>query len=362
MLAPAHGRRIGLALALLAAICSRGMTAQAAGSDPAKAEELIRQANDLRRQGHDERALPLFRQAYEAAHSARTAGQLGLAEMALGYWVSAEAHLNEALAEPRNPWVGKNRAALESALRETQSHLADLRIEGKPDGAEITVNGTVAGTLPLASPVRVNEGQVSVEARAPRHKPSSMTISVAARANQRVQIALEAEEAPPPPQPTARVVTPSSVAEPTPENASERPGRMAENSSRPDAEAATDLPAWRRVLPWALLGGAVVAGGVGIWQQVSSQHAQSDFDAIPACGAGLSMRGSDARCQGLYDDFQSRKTHAFIGYGVAGVLGAGAVTLFIVNAASTPSTSTASTSPTLTLTPTGTFLTYAGHF
>jgi hypothetical protein len=59
-------------------------------------------------QGHDERPVPLLRQAYEIARSARTAGQLGLAEMALGYWISAAGHLDEALAEESSLWVEKN--------------------------------------------------------------------------------------------------------------------------------------------------------------------------------------------------------------------------------------------------------------
>jgi len=375
--APRAPRRRAAALAQVALVVAAfggavGTTLKAAHAetaDPAKAEELIREANDQRRHGHDERAVPLLRKAYEIAHSARTAGQLGLAEMALGYWVSAETHLNEAVAENRNPWVTKNRAALDSALRETQTHLGNLRIEGKPDGAEISVNGSVVGTLPLGSPVRVGEGRVTVEARAPGRKSMSTAVTVAAHGDERVQIALEAEESPPPAQPTARVVPTSSTSSVTTADTSVSAGQPArtERSARETGKAPAadaELPTWRRVLPWALLGGAAIAGGIGVWQQLSSQSAQSGFDGIAACGAGLPMRGSDARCQGLYDDFQSRKTHAFIGYGVAGVLGAGAVTLFIVNAASTPAPSTASAhgQAALALTGDSAFLSYAGRF
>jgi len=355
--------RLVVALVVLSgAAGAMSRTARAQNTDPAKAEELIQQANDLRRHGHDERALPLLRKAYEIARSARTAGQLGLAEMALGYWVSAETHLNEALAENRNPWVGKNRTALDSALRETQTHLGELRIEGKPDGAEISVNGSLVGTLPLENPVRVVEGRVTVEARAPGRKPKSTTVTIAAHANERLQLVLEAEEAPPP-QPTARVVPPSAVTSDAGQASAVPPARAEREPGRAPA-ADAELSTWRRVLPWTLLGGAVIAGGIGVWQQLSSQDAQSSFDSISACGAGLPMRGNDARCQGLYDDFHSRKTHAFIGYGVAGVLGAGAVTLFIVNAASSPGPATASAhgQAALALTGDSAFLSYAGRF
>jgi hypothetical protein len=44
------------------------------------------------------------------------------------------------------------------------------------------------------------------------------------------------------------------------------------------------------------------------------------------------MRGNDARCFTLYDDFQTRRTRAYIGYGIAAAFGAGAVTLLVLNA------------------------------
>jgi hypothetical protein len=102
-----------------------------------------------------------------------------------------------------------------------------------------------------------------------------------------------------------------------------------------------EVPTWRRVLAWSLLGGAVVAGAIGVWQQVGSGNARSSFDKIPACGASLPNRGG-AQCQTYYDDFDSMRTRAYVGYGVAGVLAAGAITMFIVNASSGPSGSTAS--------------------
>src|SRR5262249_50805594 len=76
------------ALAGLALLLAVAAPARAQQGDPARAEELIKQANDFRRQGHDERAVPLLREAYQIARTPRTAGQLGLAELALGYWTA----------------------------------------------------------------------------------------------------------------------------------------------------------------------------------------------------------------------------------------------------------------------------------
>lgn len=351
--------------------------ARAEKPDTGAAEELIRQANDLRRHGHDERALPLYRKAYEAARSARTAGQLGLAEMALGYWAAAEGHLDEALAENRNPWIDKNRPALETALHTAQSHLGQLQVEGKPDGAEVLVNGSVVGTLPLASPLRISEGRVELEVRAPGRRTMTRTLSLSGKAIERVQVSLDSlETASATPQTGAHVVAPTSTWPPggaadggdrnavEPSSARDRGARQ----GGPHGDSAGDdtLPTWRRVVPWALLGGAVVAGSIGAWQHVTSSNAVNSFDAIPECNAVLPRRGSDPRCQGLYEDFQSGRTRAYVGYGVAGVLGASAITFFIINAASSPSGSAQASGGAppvaVALDPTGAAFSYAGRF
>ena len=110
-----------------------GTARTAPASDVVEAEELIRQANEFRRRGEDQKALPLLKQAYEAARSPRTAAQFGLAELALGYWVEAEGHLEEALTVgARHPFVDKNRGALESAnARARRSALASTGGSGR---------------------------------------------------------------------------------------------------------------------------------------------------------------------------------------------------------------------------------------
>src|SRR5688500_10991836 len=60
---------------------------------PTRVEELIRQGVALRRSGQDQAALPLFQKAHEIGHTPRTAAQLGLVEMALGYVLEAERDL-----------------------------------------------------------------------------------------------------------------------------------------------------------------------------------------------------------------------------------------------------------------------------
>jgi len=86
-------------------------------SDASKAEDLIRTAVKYRREGQDQKAFPLLQRAYELTRTPRTAAQLGLVEMALGYWIESERHLAEAVAASENPWIVSNRAVSRALSR-----------------------------------------------------------------------------------------------------------------------------------------------------------------------------------------------------------------------------------------------------
>ena len=97
----------------------------------------------------DEGAAREFQKAYDQVHTPRAAGQLGLAEQALGRWEDAERHVGEALHATGDAWVVKNRAILDEALGAIQGHLARVEVIGDPDGADVSVNGRLVGKLPL---------------------------------------------------------------------------------------------------------------------------------------------------------------------------------------------------------------------
>ena len=142
-------------------------TAQAVeDTEPAKVEDLIRRGIELRRSDHDNRALPLFQEAYERAPSPRTAAQLGLVEMALGYKLEAERHLAEAVGSRRDLWVNKNRAVLEGSLTTVRAAIGEVGIQG-PTGADVTVSGKTVGRLPLSAPLRLGEGPATEQTSDP---------------------------------------------------------------------------------------------------------------------------------------------------------------------------------------------------
>src|SRR3954464_3505015 len=196
------------AAALLTVATTIGLSARPAwAGDSAEAEALIRQGVDLRAQKKDERALPLFEKAYQLSRTPRTAGQLGLVEMALGYFVDAEKYLGEAVASPDHPWVAKNLATLKAQLATAKSQIGELCVMGEPAGAEVLVNGKSVGRLPLSAPVRLDKGRVDVQVRAAGYLPASDTVTMVGGKREDRSYRLQRESVavtpPPPPPPTA---------------------------------------------------------------------------------------------------------------------------------------------------------------
>ena len=104
---------------------------------------------------------------------------MGLAEMALGRWPEAEAHLHEALAASSDTWVSKNAGTLKKALANVRQHLGSLQVLGGPSGAEVVVEGEVRGTLPMEQPIPVRAGECRFDVRAPGFEPITRTVQSA---------------------------------------------------------------------------------------------------------------------------------------------------------------------------------------
>jgi len=304
--------RLALALAACAALWSPG--AARAASPGAEAENLIRQGVELRRQGRDERALPLFQKAYELARNPRTAGQLGLCELGIGYWLDAEQHLSEALASTAHPWVAKNRQQLAASLERARANITELTVTGTPEGAEIRVNGNLAGELPLSKPLRLGRGPVDIEVRAPGYVPVQRSLVIGDTA-QTLEVTLSHERK-----------TPVAQASP-PTEATAPPLAPTAGSPAPPDEGSPDRGGRRRALRWAAIGTGVVAVaalGFGGFETVRWQSGVKDFNDHTTNGAVdcqtivADRGGSD--CQSIYNRFNAAKQLAVIGFAAGGVL------------------------------------------
>jgi hypothetical protein len=174
-------------------------TVSAEPSPTAQADELIAQGFKLRVQGKKVEALELFLRAHALAPSAKTLGQIGSAEAALGRWVDADGHLEEALSRHDSPWIElpENRKIIEQTLADVRQHVGVLRFGG-PAGAEVSINGRVVGALPLPSPVRVTAGTVAISATAKGFQPFREELAIQGGSDQTLSLPLVPEPLPSP--------------------------------------------------------------------------------------------------------------------------------------------------------------------
>jgi hypothetical protein len=327
-------RFIGVAFGAMVVVAATLPAAVALAASVDEAEKLIRHGIELRKAHDDEGAARAFQQAYDQVHTPRAAGQLGLAEQALGRWEDAERHVGEALhATGSDPWVVKNRATLDEALGTIQAHLGRVEVLGDPEGAEVSVNGRPVGKLPLADAVRVSAGEVDVEMRAPGYVPAQRTLTIIGGQYQRLVLHLSKEAAP--------EVT-ASGSKPAGGDASTSPGP---GPITPVAKAtpAEEPPSQvRTVLKWSAAGAAGVGLAVGVVAAILHSNNVSKFDNYSGAmcedrnGMAVLPNGMPApkACQDLLDSYRADTTWAIVGFAGAGAF---AVTWLVLQLTEGPS-------------------------
>jgi hypothetical protein len=167
---------------------------------------------------------------------------MALAHQALAHWVEAEIDLTGALAQSEDPWIARNRASLEQALREVRDSLGAIDIEYDVAGAELWVNGIRMTSPPSEAPVRVTAGRNAIEVRT-KDTTTSLVRDVAPGAVVRERVC---------PEPLVETKLASPVA-----------AIPLRDDVRP-ASILTTRPSGRRTAGLVALGGAVALAGAAI--------------------------------------------------------------------------------------------------
>lgn len=262
----------------------------------------------LRRDHRDAEALSHFQQLYAETHQPRALAQVGLAQAALGRWAEAEANLSQALANP-DAWIAENRAAgamLDQQAQRIAAHLGSLEVVSDTPGAEVWVGGQRVGTLPLARPLRLEAGRVTLEVRAAGYAPAQRIADVIAGGMSRESVSL----------------APALNGTQGPS-----PG-LGENSyaSGPSAQAPSNTT---RTLAWVAAGGAVVflAGGAVAYALGAPAAERWNDDA--QCLRPGSTR--DAQCSSDGSFARTMSALELTGFIAGGALAAASAALFFVS-------------------------------
>jgi tetratricopeptide (TPR) repeat protein len=249
--------RSASALVVVAAVAALGFGSPALAVD---ADELLEKGTELRRQGRDAEALAQFQEAARLHESPRAIAQIALCEQALGLWVDANLHLTQALDKGEEPWIVKNRAALDGALSTIRAHLCRLEVWGTPAGAEVSVDGKRVGALPGVT-TWAAVGEVSLEVKAAGYSPWQRLMKTPERGSLREHVTLRDAAAAPSVsdqsgERRSKVETNLTAAPPN-----EAPALVAKPLDA-TLETAGDAPTHHRWWLWTLVGVGVLAGGV----------------------------------------------------------------------------------------------------
>jgi type II secretory pathway pseudopilin PulG len=324
---------------LIAAALVTSMVSPARAADAtAESEALIHQALQLRSENKPERALPLLEQAYRTSRNPRSAAHLGLVEMELSNFVLAERYLTEALATPTHPWIAKNKASLQQQLADAKGNIGELAVAGSPAGAEIWVNGSQAGQLPLSAPLRLAKGRVDVKVVAPGYVAATESVTIVGGKREKRSFALAptAPVTPPPVVPLAPVAASGGV-EPPRFTPSPTPAAAATVVAKPSPPA--DRRQTLRTAGWITGGvaaGALVFGTIEAFQAASARDTFNNHmgSVGGVYGKDCGTATLSAACKPLKADYDHAVTGSVVGFVAAGVLGAGAAALFALSSPS----------------------------
>jgi hypothetical protein len=307
-----------LAIALFIGVASSDGDARCEDLDA-----ILKRGNELRAKGRDREALEEFQRAALINDSPRVSAQIALAEQALGMWTEASADLNKALAADSDPWIAKNRTALERARGTIRQHVATLEVWGAPDGAEVLVDGQVVGRLPQVGPLGIATDEIELQVRAPGYAETNRTLRTRVGSLVREHVELR-RSLHPATKPVASEDSPPPIAPPPPPRSPPFDGGTGggRDLPPPSASASTRTP-----LIIVVGGLAAAALGFGVVEHVIWRNKVDSFGSMK-CDAGLSDRGG-ATCGQLYDAGNQARSLAVAGYIGGGALAVTAAIIYL---------------------------------
>lgn len=258
-------RRAALVIAVLACAAP----ARADAPDP---ETLVKAGIALRREHRDADALDRFRRAYAITPTARIEAQIALAEQALGRWADAERDLDAAMARTTDAWIVQHLEVLRGAHAAVEERLGWLDVLVDVPGGELIVNGESRGTLPLASPIRVEAGSLVVDVQHAGYATARRMTLVEPGGTARETIHLEPIAPPPAVKPPVTSVHPS-------DHGTRVAGHVTTASPPRASSARSNL----RSTAVVFIGAAIADVAIGSYFGVRTLQAKSDRDA--QCGA-----------------------------------------------------------------------------
>ena len=282
-------------------------------ADRTRARELMREGNELYGEGKLAEAYAKYLDAWRTAQSFDIACNLGGTASELSMNRDAAEYLDYCLrhyaASSRPEAVAAEQRA-RAAFEVVRSKVSAVTVNVTPTGADVLVDGTVAGRAPLDAPVFLEAGPHRIEAR--QEGLESATVDVNAKRGEATEVTLALKAA---------------SGAPAPEN----PPPSGQNGPKDESPASKNyVPA----IVTASLGGVGLAGGVVfLVMRAGKQSDASDkldtLEGTNPCGPHSPREnvGTCGEIEELSDQAATFGTLSIVSFGVAA--GAGVATYFL---------------------------------
>jgi hypothetical protein len=256
------------------------------------------------------------------------AGNLGDCELRLGMHRDAAEHLERYAREIEKDGTStaQERKAGQARYAEARGKVGEVNLEVSVAGAEVYVDGKLAGTAPLEAPVFLEAGSHTIEARSELFPTARKTVEARAGAAEAVVLVLRrAVEGAPPPLPTSRgpnkaivlsgvviagagvglgvvftvvssVKASDAVAKFNALVKAGGPEACRSGAPAPGCGDLTDVKKERAALAdaalWSFVGGGVVGAGTLIYALAAPKASVQALPVVTGQGGGITVRGS----------------------------------------------------------------------
>ena len=185
-------------LVLLAITSSSALVAAEPGASPTpnasattEARERFQRGVTLYREGSFDAALAEFKRAYEIAPNYRILYNLAQVQVERHDSVAALNLFGQYLQQGGSEIEADRRAQVERDMQSLRGRVSDLTVESNVSGAQLTIDGIEAGTLPLAGPIQVNSGVRQIVVVKPGYQSASKSMTIAGAQPLRVTLTLQ---------------------------------------------------------------------------------------------------------------------------------------------------------------------------
>ena len=151
---------------------------------------------DFYRERNFRAALIEFQRAYADMPHFKLLYNLGQASLELQEYAGAIDYFTAYLREGGDDVTPERRAEVEQSIQYLESRIARVTISSNRDGAEIYVDDTLVGRVPLSQPVRVGAGRHKFTAVREGLQPVERMVDVAANEQREVHLEFEDRRAP----------------------------------------------------------------------------------------------------------------------------------------------------------------------